>query len=507
MGRFRAAVAFPLVATFLAGCLDQTDVGDGVPPVPEVPLDWALRALPFGEGHLHNVSDQHRGLSTPNFELLGWTPLSRSGATMGGGGCGDVSPDAARKLAVLTTNWGDEAGLAVVDVTDPADPQMTGEIVSTAFWFRDAEITPDARWAVVASFPANPVSAPIGVPVSPRFTQGECGAAAAPPALMSQFGGIGLVDLSDPSKPAIIDFAPDYRTGPHSVYATRIDGTYYAIATILDASHALARFYFYTIENARLEPYGVYTGQLAADPAQTPLSNFHNDAWIHKHPITGDLLGYLANWNGGLVIVRLDGDGQVVPIGGWTDYDAAKGSEMTGQIHSVALPAGLWDGKHYTFIGQEIIARPANRPTGQVIMLDTTNPAAPTPVARWTLPVDAGTWDTTHMWCCLFSTHYIGLVGQTLFVSLYHGGVWAVDARPGSGPELPTLGVFVPTPPTGGFEGADPMGLAPMVMEVLPLDTGDLVSFDEHGGLYTYRFDASVPVPSPEPWIKDAWLS
>ena len=82
------------------------------------------------------------------------TPVTRDGSgTMGGGGCGAVNGGPGRKIAVFTRSWDNARGLAVADVTDPANPKKVGEVVSKDFWFRDAEITTDGRWAVAASFP------------------------------------------------------------------------------------------------------------------------------------------------------------------------------------------------------------------------------------------------------------------------------------------------------------------------------------------------------------------
>jgi hypothetical protein len=495
-----------LLAVTFAGCLNTT-VPLKTPAAIRAPLDWAMRALPNEPDHLHNRSDQHRNLSTPNFEFLGWDPATRQGSeTMGGGGCGAVNSGPGKKLAVFTADWVNAKGLVVADVTDAKHPHKIGELVSDKDWFRDAEITPDGKWAVVASFP-NPTSG-VPRPVQTESTSTTCAprAADAPPAAMEKFGGVALIDLSNPAAPRIADFAPDPVGGPHSVYANTIDGVSYVMAAHNGIPSDLGRFWFYTINAGKLDLYGVQTAQ-APRPGKDPaLFNLHTDSWIQKHPKTGQLLAYIANWDSGLLILRMDGPGRLVPIGSWNNYDPTQGSEMTGQVHSVEVADKLWDGKHYTFIGQELIARPANRPTGQMIMLDTTDPTKPTPVARWTLPVDPGKWSKETTWCCLFSTHYLQLVDQTLFIAMYHGGVWAIDVRPGHGTDLASLGVFVPSPPDPSFKSPTPKGPAPFVEEVYALDNGDLVSFDDYGGLYTFRFHPEVQIPIPKPWTADSWI-
>jgi hypothetical protein len=500
-------LALLLSIPVLAGCLSTPAAVLETPPTDFSKLtDWAARAVPADPDHLHNRSDQHRGLSSPNMELLGWDPATRAGSkSMGGGGCGAVNSGPGRKLAVFTSVWDNAQGLAVADVTDPANPKKIGELVSPSFRFRDAEITPDGKWAVVANFPVLPRPTP---PLAPRETDAGSDACPAmlPPPAMGVFGGVALIDLRDPTQPRVADFAPDPVGGPHSVFATTIDGTSYVMAAHNGLPSDAGRFWFYTISNGQLMPYGVHTIQAPRAQTAQPLSNLHTDSWIHKHPKTGQILAYLANWDSGLVILRLDGPGRIVPVGTWSNYDPSQGSEMTGQVHSVEPASTLWDGKHYTFIGQELIGRPKNRPTGQMIMLDTTDPAKPTPVARWTLPVDPGVWDKKTTWCCLFSTHYLELVNQTLFIAMYHGGVWAIDVRPGHGTELPSLGVFVPNAPDPSYQTPTPTGPAPFVEEIYALDNGDLVTFDDWGGLYTFRFHPEIALPIPTPWTADAWI-
>ncbi|MBI2077379.1 MAG: hypothetical protein HYT80_03270 [Euryarchaeota archaeon] len=503
-----------LVATLVvAGCAGGERGGETPRPTqtPDVPLDWAAKALPFGSGHGHADPLQHQDLSTPNFEVLGWDPLETGyhGANSGGYYCGDVGAKAGQRIAV-THSFSSDVALIVIDVTDPAKPTKLGELAIPRIHVYDVAMFPDASFAVLATNPARATpTAEAGASVPIRTD--ACGRTTSldqEPVPYSS--SVVLVDLANPQQPRVVDSVAQPAIGPHSVFATLIDGKRFVLAATTNLVHQVSYFTFFTVDavpavGPRLTQYGVFDAQYPAPPAGTPpLSNGHVDGWIQKHPTTKEVLAYLANWNGGLIIVRLEGPGQVRQVANWNDYDTSKGKEMTGQIHDALPIEGTWDGKHYTFIGQEIVTRPANRPTGQVILLDTTDPARPTPKARWTLPVDVEWSNASDQ--LIFSTHYIELVNQTLFVSLYHGGVWAVDARPEKGPELPTLGVFVPdriAPKVRAGAQADP---APEVLDVLALENGDLVSYDGRGGVYVYRFTDTGDVPVPAPWTKDAWI-
>jgi hypothetical protein len=142
---------------------------------------------------------------------------------------------------------------------------------------------------------------------------------------------------------------------------------------------------------------------------------------------------------------------------------------------------------------QELGGRPVNRPTGWVIVLDTTDPAQPQEAGRWTLPVDV-VWEGRLM----FSTHYLTVVDRTMFVSMYHGGLWAADLT--TLPEPLTVGVLIPAnvPPIP-VPGAR-AGWAPETLDVLAQPDGSLAVFDASSGVYTVRFDASRPAPPPPPW-------
>ncbi|HUR69857.1 MAG TPA: hypothetical protein VM370_11485, partial [Candidatus Thermoplasmatota archaeon] len=125
-------------------------------------------------------------------------------------------------------------------------------------------------------------------------------------------------------------------------------------------------------------------------------------------------------------------------------------------------------------------------------------------VARWTLPVD-----TEENWqnngkdrCCLetFSTHYFRLVDHTLFVAMYHAGLWAVDLTDPATPH--SVGVFVPdrAPPDPRREPVGGYDLTPFILDVFPQADYSLTVFDAYSGVYSLKFDPTKPAPAVPEW-------
>lgn len=145
-------------------------------------------------------------------------------------------------------------------------------------------------------------------------------------------------------------------------------------------------------------------------------------------------------------------------------------------------------------MGEECLAHPTKSPTCLAYAFDTTDPTQPKLVGAWTLPHDVQ-WNTNLQ----YSLHYLGLVDRTLFVTVYHGGLWAVDlSNLGARFSLPSIGVFMPP-----FDSPKPARGVPYTPRVNDLNTfadGTMAVYDAYTGVYLVRFDASNPAPPPEPW-------
>jgi hypothetical protein len=544
--------ALLVAAMLLAGCASSDGDRDAdLTPVPSP--SWATDALFLGADpeatdfvpdHDHNDRLIHQGFSTPNFELLGHDPLLSSyyRASAGTAWCGDVAKAGERRLAVVHS-FSTDVALSVIDVTDPTLPTMVGELVLPYDFTYDVAIFEDGKYATLAGNPDLATDPPEGLLPNGNLPwagtwRDACGNERPVPGpadgVPHGYSAI-LVDLSDPAAPFVADFY-EYPGGRnvHSISTALIDGVRYVATSGLGAipctlpniagnpvpnpvpcepqipryGNLLSHFDLLTVEETPAGPRLVLNNliipsdQAHLDPSLLYLSNGHTDATVEKHPVSGDILAYLADWDGGLHIVRIDDVGQTTPIASWGTAPGGDNSQMTGNVHSVRPVEGLRDGKHLLLVGQEVVGRPAGRPTGQVAVLDVTDPSVPVRLARWTLPVELA-WSPAQG--LLFSTHYPVLSNDTLFVALYHGGVWAADFSQENWPDLPSIGVYLPgEEPAGDVHVASP---APEVLEVLHLGGDDLLIFDGNSGAYTLRFHGATPdVPPAKPWAENPWI-
>ncbi len=533
-----------LIVLALAGCISEPDppVEPEPEPLPEPMVEptWA-RAAVYGPDHAefgpgdpvgHDHSDRAaHAWTTPNFEVLGWDPLvtDRHGMSAGGYYCGEVSKDGEQKLAVVNS-FTSQVAMVVLDVTDPMAPEYLGELVLTNAQIYDSAITDDGQFAILATsplitahedderadrrdyeagarLPAPDADALAGlaasqdtITVQPIFRD-RCGNEyQGPEDELPVASGIALIDIRDPTVPSVEDFVSQPAIGPHSVSATTIDGTRYAVASVTNLVYTASFFSVFTVEElagqGKLAPFVEYSANYDQQVQGTnPLLNGHVDATLHDHP--DGLILWVANWDGGLHSVRIDGPGQTTLLDVFGERTQAP---LAGRIHSAEI-VGERDGRTYILTGQEVGSNMQSgdhrRPTGQVVLLDVTDPADLSPVAKWTLPVDVAWSGNLHM-----STHYMHIIGDTLFVANYHNGVWAADASPEQWPDLPSIGVFMPSSVADEGIRTD-TSYAPYVLDLQPLADGSLLVFDGSGA-YTVAFTGRHPdVPPATPWPQE----
>ena len=483
----------------LAGCTQgPTGVSQQEAP-PVLDATWALLGVPGGEEHEHDDWAHHRNLSTPNFQVLGWSDLTTEhyGTTLTGMGCGGVGETADGRRIAVVHSINTDVAFVVADVTDPAAPQKLGEyfLPNVVVW--DATVTPDGLHVLVGAYPLVfgddgpklPVGGDVAAPllrVQPMWRDACTGEerAAGPEQYVPYGPGLVMVGLQDPTAPAFEQWVPQPVIGPHSVYATEIDGTTWAVSSVTNLQHEASYYDFFHVEETPLGAALVPVAHVEAPGVRPPLEfNGHVDVTLAKHPVTDQLLAYLANWDDGMRVYDLSVPHAPVEVGHWNDV---------GSIHNTLPLPVLWDEKHYTIVGQEV-GRPEDRPSGWVYVLDTTDPANPVEVSRWTVPAEPDWADGGLQ----FSTHYVDVLNRTMFVTNYHGGMWAVDLADVAAPR--TAGLFVPDRVPSAPFGGEAHG--PNVEDVVvDPETGVLTVWDGAGGVYQLRYDEALRLPAVEEW-------
>lgn len=498
-----------LVVPILAGCIAGPTAQDAPDPGDPIEPGWAERALNASDEHDHSDPLHHDHMTTPNFEVVGHDPIVSDdyGTTPPGNLCGDANRTEDGRTLAAVESRGDVA-FTLVDVTRPDDPIRLGELVMRTTYVYDLAVVPDGdHLALITSTPKEPDNGPTeetGLAWRSGCTGGETVpvqdetvAEWAPHSPM-----VLLVDISDPSRPVIVDRHPAAGAG-HSIHATRADGRTWVLASSVGLLTANSVFQFFqltgTPDGDRMEPLSVYD-HAVHDPEEADRAVGHTDGWIQVHPDTGQTLAYLVAWDSGLIIVDVTDPRTPEPLGQWSDHEPGTG-DATGNVHSAHPIDGLWDGRHYTLIGPEMGSKPTDdRATGLVYLIDTTDPAEPEAVGGWTLPHDL-TWDGRLQ----FSNHYLTVQGRTGFVSMYHAGVWAIDlgnVTPGEWTRLPSRGVFTPVEPDRSHYPDDEVRWTPTLEEVHAIGDDTLLTFDSNTGAWTFRYDEQMTLPAVEPTVE-----
>lgn len=493
----------------------------------QAPPDWPSLALPFGEGHDHTRVENHRGLSTPNFEVVGWNDLRTShyGTATTDTACAATGRQGERVISVVESFTTDVA-FVVLDVTSPADPTVIGELVLPTTHVYDIQLTPDAGAVVLATSPYDlgpefkREDDPIATSHAPYFRNactGQHQGVPAPVGLPEQLpyaSGLLLIDLADPAAPRLDDFVPLPYGGPHSIRVAELQGRWIVFATVGNVPTQASYYPFFEIAETaagrRLVPLSVYIFPDALVEGPTSTVPLAHDGFLQPHPVTAQDLAYIAYGGMGLVILDVTQPERPSFVSQWSDFGAfGAAGEREIYFHGVYPLPHLRDGRHYTFLGEECVTRSAAAPSCLLVLLDTTDPHRPSFISAWTLPVDVP-WERTYE----FSLHYFEERDGTLFLAAYHAGLWALDVSTSAALQsLPAVGVFVP-------DRGDPPPLddvpmptvlrrlatgtvyedAPAVIDFDILPDGTLLVFDARTGMYAVQYDAARPAPAPEPW-------
>lgn len=372
-------------------------------------------------------------------------------------------------LAFLGRRGGDDGGFLIFDVKDPMNPKRLDAFPGLANY--DMESTHDNQFVFFVSQYLNheqPASIPPDDPGEvPR--------------------GIHIVDVSNPAQPTEAGYFPVPTRGVHTITYHRTEAGRELVAAqtydfLPDPSLGLP------VPNQGINP--IAQRVLLFDFLRTPqphlelLSTFEkhelnpvfnyffpHDVAIQKHPVTKQLIMYVAYWNLGAYLVNINDPKNPVELSRLNDFSPSK----LKSIHLAAPADTLIEGRHVTVTEPEIGPAPE---TGQYTLFDTTDPKNPKRLGYWTLP---GELQNTHE--LRFSPHNFEVDHGHLYLAHYHAGVWVVDVSNGTLLEKPEAVAYAqPNQARPGYKGD-----SSNVWTAL-YDDGYVYASDIATGLYVYEF-------------------
>jgi hypothetical protein len=482
--------------------------------------DATIDAMPVGQGHDHNDINQHRfrcRMRQVAFLSLVEQLRGQPDAVLG-------EMDVKADIAAVAVAY-PESGVLFFDVSDPANPQFLS-------WYRGSEceqviidvdcgafvdLSNDGRMAflsvqslsVVPGVPTDPGTRPLSEP------------------------GVEVIDLANPRSPQLVQALPVASQGgvhtsrshvvppgPSSSSQPRAPGEYLFSVANADA-----------VQVSRVSSAGA--GRLVPIN-RIPVDELH-DFFIQNDPMTGRTFLYVVGgFSSGFFVFDVTDPANEQFLGEWDPtpecpldwYAHTIDVTTVGGRRWVTMPAELFDsGPSTASDREEGCGEREGNPgkAGPLWIVDATDFSrlarendtdfAIKRKSQATLHV---TWTNPHGRSggnLLFTPHNQQIVGDKIYLSSYHAGVWVLDASAAFAGrrERPTEQAFIV--PSGSetrpIAGAGLAGAGPIVrfFTGFPLSRphvwdmffhkGHLLAADMTGGFYSFREDASVAAEVP----------
>lgn len=433
-------------ATLLAGCLGAVDgPGDLQDAAPATTVRAGDVADLLDIKHEHGNASAHQ--VGEGVREVAYEPVVSDDRL---GDCGTLEVTVQGDHAFVVLTCGPRSGFAIVDIADPARPEVRSTYFTPTPYVWDVKVSDDGDRAFIGIQGTPGLS--YGVPVPPQDDQGV------------PFSGVQAVDVSDKTDPTFLASYPVYRGG-HNVEHHTVDGRDIVMVTVnhfvtsaagvadlpvvvedpVQTRVQLLEFVPDGPGGPGFQPLSSYRyvpdqPVRSTEGAWYQTAHFPHDMTAKTHPVTGDELMYVAYWDAGVRIVDISDPADPTEVGTWTGFDAGQ----AGNIHYTEAFDATIDGRHYTVASPEFAPEDHD---GLVHILDTTDPADPKKVGSWTYPEDVVT-GTSNPGYLIFSAHNSDVHDGRIYQGAYHAGVWVLDIKDEGTPEDPaTVGVYAPTPP------------------------------------------------------------
>jgi len=448
----RAPVSLVVIAVVIAvltsGCLGGTaEVAPASLPGAGDDAAAALNGFPdpLIVAHDHGDAALHADLTTATMAMLGSADFSGTG----------VGPVVASELDLLGDDHllvaGFAQGFHVVDISDRTAPHGVS-FTPTPGTAVDIKANADGSLAFVATQLAGAFGLSVydvSIPARPL-----------PLTLMFNAPGQGLTNGGC----HMLDVFEGY------LYCAPTDATV-RIYEIVRVGNAVA-----------LLPTGMYaplgapaTPFTSADAGES----FTHDMTLQADPLTGGAVMVVSFWDYGVRVVDVCDPTAPEELGAWAGEGAPEWFD--GNLHTSMMTAV--EGRRVVVTVPEYSATPS------VWFINMTDYDAPTLLSHWSVKArteDYGQDSRT------FSLHNFQLVGGKVYLAMYHGGVWVLDATSLDAIAAPrTLGYHAtPTARAAGV-GASGLGGSLSVWDVV-LKDGVIYASDMAAGVIALTFEGDT---------------
>lgn len=378
-------------------------------------------------------------------------------------------------LAVVSVvGAGSTPGFVLLDVSEPASPTVLSRATMATSYVVDVKLSWDGQYVFAAT-----------QLTGSRRADALTGGIGSPDATTLMQNGVAIWDVSDPTAPRAVGFHPYEYRGCHMVSYAEVAGSEWLFC-IEQALQVLA---FergdpaVLVPQATYYPFGPEATLASAErrqgaPTSIPGMQVAHDATFQFDPLDGRPLLVVSHWDLGFDVLDLSDPAVPSELFRWIGEGA---EHYRGDAHGGQL--AVLDGRRILVVGPETTADyvPA------LWFLDVTDWETGTLVAEWTNPGEKTSLGL------LMTTHQIQLVGERLYLSYNHNGLWVLDLATvleagGNTPDArEVLGVHVPHTPVALYdEKGGRLEGVPAVWDVNVIG-GHIYGTDRYTGVHVVR--------------------
>ena len=401
---------FLLVALVLAGCV----TAPGPAAVVALEPEELLAAIGEPIEQLHDHTDPALHTSSYGLRLVNWSALiPEELGTEGFAGMRIVDD-----VAYIATD-GAHAGFVMVDVSDPRAPRMLSQYSTPGGASQEAVPSWDGNW-VFLNLQRRPD--PMDIVADPLRGTGT---------------GIQIIDVSDKTDPQFESFFPVELQGTHVMMYFEWQGAEYLVYNGQPTRQALATGDTYTPRPGNDIKIAEFV-DVAGTMTLRPVGNFHyadantamvsqgcfpHDQYVEEHPLTGQLLLYVAHWDCGALTVDISDPTMPVLL----DVDDQLEPSTRARYHYFRPDPTPRGDRIIAWSGPEIDISPGE--PGYVRAHDVTDPANIEQIGWWRLP---GFVENDKPF--LMSPHNFDFQGDLMALAHYHAGVWVLNVSDPTAP-------------------------------------------------------------------------